>query len=561
MEVYELLQDCTVRLEFLSDSSWGTGFFVADKLVLTCAHVVGSSQPGTLGTVFWKGKSYRAEIYKLATSPQVDLALVKIIESLPENNPSVYLDLRISRQVLEARRRDTFHSFGYPENQGEPEAILTQYEWGGKVPNSSIHRETSNVQYSFISFKNAQVIGGQSGSPLLNDRTRKVCGIIKYGLPLDFGGGAIPTSIALSEFSELKKLNEAARNRNKRWGNLLPGAALKKYLLILFCVAVGTLCIHNVLNPDSPKLTLIESLSVQSNIVSVASDPKIPFFAGGSRYAPIQVREWESKNIIKRFSDNSKDIWGLAISHDGKTLASAHRTEKVVKLWDLSTGQLLKTLEGHLDELRSVSFSPDGKYIATGSADKTVKLWSMKDKKLVHTFSEHTDTVTSVMFSHDGTFLAGASDDETIIIWSLRERKVVKTLKGHSGQVLSIAFSPNDEVLVSSSGEDRFTNEHEDSIKIWNLKTGQILHTLTGHVDWVWDVDISPDGTKIASCSYDQEVRLWDITTGNLLGIGEGHSKSVFSVAFSPDGKTLLSGSDDGTLKVWQTPDFRSKKE
>jgi WD40 repeat protein len=111
---------------------------------------------------------------------------------------------------------------------------------------------------------------------------------------------------------------------------------------------------------------------------------------------------------------------GVSFSADGKIIASAS-ADKTVRLWRRS-GQLFQPVEkpfqGHSDAVIGVSFRPDGRIIASASADNTVKLWSL-DGRLLHTLRGHTDWVRSVSFSSDGTAIASASLDGTIILWNL----------------------------------------------------------------------------------------------------------------------------------------------
>jgi nitrous oxidase accessory protein NosD len=193
------------------------------------------------------------------------------------------------------------------------------------------------------------------------------------------------------------------------------------------------------------------------------------------------------------------------------------------------------SLTGHTDWVYSVAFSPDGKLLASGSRDWTIKLWDVASGSLVRTLSGHTGAVNSVAFSPDGKLLASGSRDWTIKLWDVASGSLVRTLTGHSESVTSVAFSPDGRLLASGSG-DR-------TIKLWEVASGREVRTLSGHTDWVYSVAFSPDGRLLASGSNDDTIKLWEVATGSEVRTLTGHTDWVYSVAFSPDGKLLASGS------------------
>jgi WD40 repeat protein len=235
-------------------------------------------------------------------------------------------------------------------------------------------------------------------------------------------------------------------------------------------------------------------------------------------------------------------VYEVSYSPDGKTLASGSY-ERRVKLWDVGTGKELKTLNGHQAEVVSVSYSPDGKTLASASRDRTVKLWDVGTGKELNTLKGHQAELVSVSYSPDGKTLASASLDNTVKLWDVGTGKALKTLNGHQGRVLSESFSPDGKTLASGGG-DR-------TVKLWDVGTGKELNTLKGHQAEVVSVNYSPDGKTLASASEDNTVKLWDVGTGKELNTLTGHQDGVSSVSFSPDGKTLASGGGDNTVKLW----------
>jgi flagellar hook assembly protein FlgD len=159
------------------------------------------------------------------------------------------------------------------------------------------------------------------------------------------------------------------------------------------------------------------------------------------------------------------------------------------------------TLGGHAKQVYGVSFSPDGKMLATASADNTVKLWDTSTDKQIKTLKGHTNSVNGVSFSPNGKMLATASGDNTVKLWDTSTGKQIKTLKGHTNSVNGVSFSPNGKMLATASGDN--------TVKLWDTSTGKQIKTLKGHTNSVNGVSFSPNGKMLATASGDYRVRLW----------------------------------------------------
>jgi len=287
------------------------------------------------------------------------------------------------------------------------------------------------------------------------------------------------------------------------------------------------------------------------NSVSFSPDGKLLATAGDNtaRLWDLQVvtakelvtasRLWDLKGTqIAELTGHSNWVNSVSFSPDGKILATGS-SDRTARLWDLQGNQIAE-LAGHSDSVTSVSFSPDGKILATGSYDRTARLWDLQGNQVAE-LAGHSDSVTSVSFSPDGKILATGSFDGTARLWDLQGNQVAE-LAGHSSSVESVSFSPDGKLLATGS--------YDGIVGLWDLQGNQIAE-FAGHSDWVNSVSFSPDGKLLATGSYDGTARLWDLQ-GNQIAELAGHSHSVRSVSFSPDGKLLATGSYDRTARLWR---------
>jgi len=241
---------------------------------------------------------------------------------------------------------------------------------------------------------------------------------------------------------------------------------------------------------------------------------------------------------------HSSSIQSMCYSPDGAYIASASR-DKTIKIWEVETGRLLRTLTEHTDAVNSVAYSPDGAYLASGSWDCTVKIWEVETGNCIKTLTEHTSAVNSVAYSSDGRYLAsGGSWDKTIKLWDVASEICIKTFVGHTDSVHSVAYSPDGRYLASGSDDS--------TIKIWDVASGECLKTLYGHMSDVNSICYSPDGTYLASGSQDKTIKIWNVASGKCTKTVEGASYSVKSVSFSPDGAYLASGGFSDGAKLWE---------
>ncbi|KAK7030170.1 WD40 repeat-like protein [Favolaschia claudopus] len=251
-----------------------------------------------------------------------------------------------------------------------------------------------------------------------------------------------------------------------------------------------------------------------------------------------------------------KVLWGhtgwvncVAFSPDGKWIVSGSG-DNTLQMWEATSGAACKLpLQGHVSSVTSLAFSPDGQHIVSGSGDRTLRIWDANTGAPIgNPLQGHTDWVRCVTFSPDGQHIVSGSDDNTVRIWDISTGTPIgDPLQGHTDWVRCVAFSPSGQHIVSGSDDK--------TVRIWDTGTGApIGDPVQGHTGWVISVAFSPDGQHIVSGSGDETVRIWDTSTSAPIGDPlQGHTDYVRCVAFSPGGQHIVSGSDDKTVRIWDT--------
>ncbi|KAF2457354.1 WD40-repeat-containing domain protein [Lineolata rhizophorae] len=211
-------------------------------------------------------------------------------------------------------------------------------------------------------------------------------------------------------------------------------------------------------------------------------------------------------------------------------------------------------LRGHKRGVAAVKFSPDGKLIASCSADCTIKVWDAQTGKHQHTLQAHLAGISTIAWSPDSKMLASGSDDKSIRLWDVASGRAHRTpLVGHHNYVYSVAFSPKGNMIVSGS--------YDEAVYIWDVRSARVMRTLPAHADPVSGVDFVRDGTLIASCSHDGLIRIWDTATGQCLRtLVHEDNAPVVGVRFSPNGKYVLAWTLDSCLRLWNYIEGRAIK-
>ena len=243
--------------------------------------------------------------------------------------------------------------------------------------------------------------------------------------------------------------------------------------------------------------------------------------------------------LVLESQGHSARIWDVAFTPNGRNLITVS-DDKSIRIWNTSTGELKRTLraqigDGSEGKIYTLALTRDGRYLAIGGflsykglGSGNIKIIDLKSNRQVATLRGHTNVVHSLSFSPDGKYLASGSSDYKVRVWNVATRKAVAILKGHTKPVYGVSLFGS--TLVSGS--------YDKTVKVWDWRSKQLRKTITKHTDRVQTVQFAPNGRVFASGGYDGKTFLFD-TQGNFLREISSIDVTVKKVKFSSNSKKI----------------------
>jgi eukaryotic-like serine/threonine-protein kinase len=428
-------------------------------------------------------------------------------------------------------------------------AAALQYAHGRKL----IHRDVK-PENMLLGYKN-EVLLSDFGLAVIvqssRDRLQTVAGTVTYMAPEQLQGKACPASdqyalaTVVYEWLSGERLFSGSFIEVATQHVLVPPPSLRNKL------PTFPLAIDQVLqkalakSPDQRFASVLEFARAFEQVCHAEASKQ---YAS----APVPLGK-----LFTTYRKHSAAVLKIAWSPDGKKIASAS-ADKTVHIWNPTSKTPTLIYRNHSKPVSAVAWSPDGSRIVSGSWDTTVQVWNVKTGRKLLTFRGFSQEVSSVAWSPDGKIIACGSLDTTVQVRQADSGSRLFMYSGHTGPVHAVVWSPSNYPspseggwrIASASGA-AVNADVDNTVQIWNALNGDNPLIYHDHYYFVNDVAWSPDGKKIASASADTNVQVWNVSTGSNILTYRGHSNKVNAVAWSPNSTRIASASDDRTVQIW----------
>jgi WD40 repeat protein len=346
---------------------------------------------------------------------------------------------------------------------------------------------------------------------------------------------------------------------------------------------------------------LTKDMTSEAEVVSIPSRPMEAEGWLALGFSPLRIVSWSSSTgeqpIVQKGRPSADDLVPLV---SGESDPRMDRLKQWIVNLDaadraaqFTTIEELRTLHAHKDRVSSLSFSADGRRLASASIDGSLRIWDVLTGSELRTIAAHRSGVNAVAFSATGDIAYSASHHGTIKVWDVESGTEMRTIVPSEGQILSLDVSADGRILaagfekgligvwelmkgegpqrlglpgavwsvvLTADGGAVVSGAEDGSIRLWDTQTGSELRTFGQGGKPIWSVALSSRADRLISGSEDGSVRLWKLSTGRELRALESSGSPVMTVALAADGRTAACGCTNGTLKVWELEAARQSR-
>ncbi len=265
------------------------------------------------------------------------------------------------------------------------------------------------------------------------------------------------------------------------------------------------------------------------------------------------VRVWsvDSGAQSNSFGEGEAPVWAYDYSPERKEIALAYKESSGVSLWSVEKEAVVQTLEGHTEQVESLTYSPDGRLLVSAGGD-AARIWNLDTGETLHMPVGQDDWAEDISFFPNNDTIATRGAESSVSLWSADSGEFLRAVPENVGRIYAMAFAPDGETFASLSNPNHYygNNLIGGNIDIWSARSGARLRTIQGHTSDRWSVDFSPDGKAVVSAGTGGVLSIQDANTGETIHEIDGNTWIISSVRYSPDGKTLISVGGAG-IQIW----------
>ncbi|PVF91794.1 WD40 repeat-like protein [Serendipita vermifera] len=275
-----------------------------------------------------------------------------------------------------------------------------------------------------------------------------------------------------------------------------------------------------------------------ASVMSIAYSPNGLYIVSGSRDNSIRIWDVSSRTQVgKPLNGHTGPVYSASYSPSGDYIVSGSE-DHTLRIWDIKNKKTSKIFTGHASKILSVAYSPSGDHITSSSRDGTIRIWNVNTgDSIVIKENSWEDDVICVAYSPDGRYIISGSVS-LVRRWDSKTGVQIGNDLEHPDRVSSVAYSPDGLHIVSGC--------YDNCVRIWDVESGDQIGTYRGHTHWITTVAYSPDGQHIVSGSEDKTIRIWDAQ------IAQNNTVNIV-----PDSNGWIHDSDGGLL-LWVPDDCRS---